>query len=114
VDDLDGQPMCGVLPGSAHFTPRLTLGYRDAVALGDSSLHQAGARVTGHEFHRTAVTFAGDYEPAWGFRDGAGASVTDGAVAGGVHAAYLHAHAAAHPGAAVRFVAAAATSRLAR
>ncbi len=113
VDDLDGHPMCGVLPGTARFTPRLTLGYRDAVALGDSSLHQAGARVVGHEFHRTAVTFASNHEPAWGFRDGAGASVTDGAVAGGVHAAYLHSHASAHPGAAVRFVAAAATSKLA-
>ncbi|MCW2521310.1 MAG: cobyrinic acid a,c-diamide synthase [Mycobacterium sp.] len=107
VDDLDGHPMCGVLNGTAHFTDRLTLGYRDAVALSDSSLHQAGARVVGHEFHRTAVTFAGKPEPAWGFRDGAGAAVTDGAITAGVHAAYLHAHAAAHPEAATRFVAAA-------
>jgi cobyrinic acid a,c-diamide synthase len=113
VDDLDGHPMCGVLNGTAHFTDRLTLGYRDAVALSDSSLHQAGARVAGHEFHRTAVTFAGKPEPAWGFRDGAGAAVTDGAVTAGVHAAYLHAHAAAHPEAATRFVAA-AESRIRR
>jgi cobyrinic acid a,c-diamide synthase len=113
VDDLDGHPMCGVLNGTAHFTDRLTLGYRDAVALSDSSLHQAGARVVGHEFHRTAVTFAGKPEPAWGFRDGAGAAVTDGAVTAGVHAAYLHAHAAAHPEAATRFVAA-AESRIGR
>ncbi|TPG36952.1 cobyrinate a,c-diamide synthase [Mycolicibacterium hodleri] len=111
VDDLEGHPMCGVLAGTAHFTPRLTLGYRDAVALGDSSLHQTGARVVGHEFHRTAVKFVGHHEPAWGFRDGAGTSVTDGAVTGGVHAAYLHAHAAAHPGAATRFVAAALEGR---
>ena len=107
VDDLDGHPMCGVLSGTAHFTERLTLGYRDAVAVGKSLLHQAGARAVGHEFHRTTVTFTGDHQPAWGFRDGAGVSVTDGAIAGGVHAAYLHAHAAAHPGAATRFVAAA-------
>jgi cobyrinic acid a,c-diamide synthase len=113
VDDLDGQPMCGVLAGSARFTERLTLGYRDAVALGDSPLHQSGARVVGHEFHRTTVTFAHGHTPAWAFRNGAGESVTDGAVAGGVHAAYLHAHAAAHPHAATRFVAAAATSKLA-
>jgi cobyrinic acid a,c-diamide synthase len=113
VDDLDGHPMCGVLNGTAHFTDRLTLGYRDAVALSDSSLHQAGARVVGHEFHRTAVTFAGKPEPAWGFRDAAGAAVTDGAVSAGVHAAYLHAHAAAHPEAATRFVAA-AESRIGR
>ena len=42
VDDLDGYPMCGVLSGSARFTERLTLGYRDAVATADSSLHAAG------------------------------------------------------------------------
>ena len=107
VDDLDGHPMCGALPGSASFTKRLTLGYRDAVALRDSSLHPAGTRVVGHEFHRTAVTFADGFAPAWAFRDSAGASVTDGVITAGVHAAYLHAHAAAHPGAATRFVAAA-------
>jgi cobyrinic acid a,c-diamide synthase len=107
VDDLDGHPMCGVLPGTARFTERLTLGYRDAVALVDSPLHQAGTRVVGHEFHRTAVTFAGECTPAWAFRNGAGASVTDGVITAGVHAAYLHAHAAAHPRAATRFVAAA-------
>jgi cobyrinic acid a,c-diamide synthase len=112
VDDLDGHPMCGVLAGTARFTERLTLGYRDAVALGDSSLHEAGTRVVGHEFHRTAVTFADDRVPAWAFRDGAGDSVTDGVVTAGVHAAYLHAHAAAHPRAATRFVATAATSKL--
>jgi cobyrinic acid a,c-diamide synthase len=113
VDELDGHPMCGALPGTAHFTERLTLGYRDAVALSDSSLHAAGTRVVGHEFHRTAVTFTESHEPAWAFRNGAGTSVTDGVVIAGVHAAYLHAHAAAHPGAAARFVAAAATSKLA-
>lgn len=114
VDDLDGHPMCGALTGSARFTERLTLGYRDAVALGDSPLHPVGSRVVGHEFHRTAVTFGVHREPAWAFRDGAGVSVTDGVVTAGVHAAYLHAHAAAHPGAATRFVTAAATSKLAR
>ena len=113
VDDLDGHPMCGVLSGTARFTARLTLGYRDAVALGDSPLHEAGSRVVGHEFHRTAVTFGEGHSPAWAFRNGAGATVTDGAITAGVHAAYLHAHAAAHPRAAARFVAAAATSRLA-
>jgi cobyrinic acid a,c-diamide synthase len=114
VDELDGQPMCGVLAGSARFTDRLTLGYRDAVAPTDSSLHVAGSRVAGHEFHRTAVTFAKQYEPAWAFRGAGAVNVTDGAIHGGVHAAYLHTHAAAHPEAASRFVAAAATSKLAR
>jgi cobyrinic acid a,c-diamide synthase len=113
VDDLDGIPMCGVLSGSARFTERLTLGYRDAVATVDSSMHAAGTRAVGHEFHRTSVTFGQSYEPAWRFGRGPSGAVADGAVHGGVHAAYLHVHAAAQPYAATRFVAAAATSKLA-
>src|SRR6185436_12520337 len=42
VDDLDGYPMCGVLSGSARFSDRLTLGYREAVAVADSALHAVG------------------------------------------------------------------------
>lgn len=112
VDDLDGVPMCGVLTGSARFTERLTLGYRDAVAVTDSPLHAVGERVSGHEFHRTAVTFGHDYPSAWGFSSAAGQRVADGAVLDGVHAGYLHTHPAAHPHASSRFVAAAATFKL--
>ena len=43
VDELDGYPMCGVLSGSARFTERLTLGYRDAVAVTDSPLHPSAS-----------------------------------------------------------------------
>ena len=68
VDDLDGHPMCGVLSGSARFTDRLTLGYRNAVAVADSSLYAIGDRTVGHEFHRTAVTFNDSYAPAWVYR----------------------------------------------
>jgi len=107
VDDLDGTPMCGVLAGSARFTERLTLGYRDAVAVADSSVHTAGQRAVGHEFHRTTVEFAQNYEPAWAFRGVGGKTVNDGAIRGGVHAGYLHTHPAAHPEAVRRFVAAA-------
>ncbi|MGV0853705.1 cobyrinate a,c-diamide synthase [Mycolicibacterium phlei] len=110
VDDLDGHPMCGVLSGSARFTERLTLGYRDAVAVTESALHPTGTRVTGHEFHRTAVTFTEQYPPAWVLRE---PRRDDGAVRAGVHAGYLHVHPAAHPEAITRFVAAAATSKLA-
>ena len=68
VSELDGHPMCGVLAGSARFTEHLTLGYRDAVAVTDSSLYAAGDRVVGHEFHRTTVEFADSYQPAWVYR----------------------------------------------
>jgi cobyrinic acid a,c-diamide synthase len=113
VDDLDGHPMCGVLPGSASFTDTLTLGYRDAVAVAESPLHSIGERVVGHEFHRTTVRFDADRQPAWRYAGRGAVTVDDGAVQGGVHAAYLHTHPAAHPEAVVRFVAAAATSKLA-
>jgi cobyrinic acid a,c-diamide synthase len=114
VDELDGYPMCGVLAGSAHFTDRLTLGYRDAVAVADSSLHAVGDRVAGHEFHRTTVTFSDNYQPAWVYAGRDVERVRDGAVHAGVHASYLHTHPTAHPHAISRFVAAAATSKLAR
>ncbi|PRC42035.1 cobyrinate a,c-diamide synthase, partial [Mycobacterium sp. ITM-2017-0098] len=113
VDDLDGHPMCGVVAGSASFTEKLTLGYRDAVAVVDSSLHVVGDRVVGHEFHRTTVQFADQRMPAWRYTGRAGRAAEDGAVLGGVHAGYLHTHPAAHPEAIARFVASAATFKLA-
>ncbi len=54
--DLDGHPLAAVLPATAAMTGRLTLGYREAVALTDSAPFAAGQRVAGHEFHHCAVT----------------------------------------------------------
>lgn len=114
MSELDGHPMCGVLRGRASFTPRLTLGYRDAVAVADSALHAAGTRAVGHEFHRTTVDFMQDYAPAWCYRLPEGTTVRDGAVHGGVHASYLHTHPAADARAVGRFVAHAARTKLTR
>ncbi len=121
---LDGHPMCGVLAVDAMMTGKLRLGYRDAVAVTDSSLGPAGTRAHGHEFHRTAI---GDPEPAQGTgADGTGRAATgtagtgtagtgsawrwrasggvvsEGFVRGGVHASYLHTHWNGIPGAAAR------------
>ena len=109
MDDLDGHPMCGVLSGSARFTQRLTLGYRDGVAAVDSALYSAGQRVVGHEFHRTTVEFDSPAEPAWLLRRSGSPAAREGAVQDGVHASYLHTHPAAEPAAVRRFVARAAT-----
>jgi cobyrinic acid a,c-diamide synthase len=98
--ELDGQPMCGVLDATARMSERLTLGYRDAVVLTASWLGPAGARVTGHEFHRTSVTPDVRPSPAWAWRD----RPAEGFVAGGVHASYLHLHWAGQPWMARRFV----------
>ncbi|MET8949251.1 cobyrinate a,c-diamide synthase [Streptomyces sp. NPDC004393] len=100
--ELDGQPMCGVLDASARMSERLTLGYRDAVAVSDSVLAAAGTRMRGHEFHRTVVEPAAGAAPAWGVR--APERRVEGFVQLGVHASYLHTHWAAAPGAARRFV----------
>ena len=114
VDDLDGYPMCGVLSGSARFTERLTLGYRDAVAVADSPLHTVGERAVGHEFHRTTVTFADSYPARLGVsRDETWPPSATAPSTAVCTPSYLHTHPAAHPHAITRFVAAAATSKLA-
>ncbi|MFI6805790.1 cobyrinate a,c-diamide synthase [Streptomyces luteogriseus] len=100
--ELDGLPMCGVLDAGARMTERLTLGYRDAVAVGDSVLAAAGTRMRGHEFHRTVVEPGSGTEPAWGVRTPR--PRVEGFVERGVHASYLHTHWASEPGVARRFV----------
>lgn len=108
--ELDGRPMCGVLDTTARMTERLTLGYREAVALGDSPLARAGARVRGHEFHRTVCEPGSGEQPAWAWRAPTGPR-TEGFVRGSVHASYLHLHWAGAPEAAERLVRAAALFR---
>ncbi|MEU9050655.1 cobyrinate a,c-diamide synthase [Streptomyces sp. NPDC048384] len=100
--ELDGLPMCGVLDVSARMSERLTLGYRDAVAVSDSVLAPAGTRMRAHEFHRTVVEPGSGTAPAWGVRTPV--RRVEGFVQQGVHASYLHTHWAAQPGVARRFV----------
>ncbi|MFI9234552.1 cobyrinate a,c-diamide synthase [Streptomyces sp. NPDC053079] len=106
---LDGKPMCGVLPAEARMSERLTLGYREAVAIADNVLAPAGTRVRGHEFHRTVIEPGAGASPAWGLTHPQ--RRVEGFVQGTVHASYLHVHWAGAPGTADRFVAAAAGPR---
>ncbi|TXL92960.1 cobyrinate a,c-diamide synthase [Streptomyces sp. IB2014 016-6] len=99
---LDGAPMCGVLDADARMSQRLTLGYREAVAVGDSVLAAAGTRLRGHEFHRTVLEPGAGAAPAWGLVRPE--RRVEGFVQRGVHASYLHTHWAAAPGMARRFV----------
>ncbi|MEV6228388.1 cobyrinate a,c-diamide synthase [Saccharopolyspora shandongensis] len=103
AEELDGHPLCGVLDARARMSPRLTLGYRDAVAAADSVLFGEGARVSGHEFHRTVLEPGSGSKPAWLWR--ATGAQREGFVDGGVHASYLHTHPAGQPEAVQRFVA---------
>ncbi|MER6252563.1 cobyrinate a,c-diamide synthase [Streptomyces sp. NPDC001584] len=106
---LDGKPMCGVLDADARMSERLTLGYREAVAVSDSALARAGTRLRGHEFHRTVVEPGAGAAPAWGFTHPE--RRVEGFVQQGVHASYLHTHWAAEPSVARRFTEAAAARR---
>lgn len=103
---LDGKPMCGVLDAHARMSERLTLGYREAVAVSDSSLAVAGTRLRGHEFHRTVIEPGAGAAPAWGFTHPE--RRVEGFVRQGVHASYLHTHWAAEPSVARRLAQAAA------
>lgn len=113
---LDGHAMAGVIDVDARFGSRLTLGYREAVAVSDSVLFDAGTRVAGHEFHRTVleVASADGFAPAWGWRAWDAGATREGFVggaggaAGAVHASYLHTHPAGNPESVRRFVEAAA------
>ena len=90
--------------------PRLTLGYRAAVALTDSVLAPAGTRVRGHEFHRTTADPAAGAGPGLAVERRAAprASCT-----GGVHASLPAPELGRHPppGHALRRRAAAASTR---
>jgi cobyrinic acid a,c-diamide synthase len=108
--ELDGRPQCAVLPATATMTPKLTLAYREAVALTSSPLAVAGTAVRAHEFHRTASVPAHGGSPAWRLSDGS----AQGWASSTLLASYLHVHWAGLPGAAERLVAAALDSRAAR
>jgi len=107
---LDGVAMVGAVEADAAMAPRLTLAYRRSTAASDSVLAAAGTEVTGHEFHRTAVTppagtaagagsgTGSSSAPAWTSKAG-----PEGFVTGSVHASYLHTHWAGHPALAARF-----------
>ena len=107
ADELDGRPMCGVIGGAAAMGERLSLGYREAVAVADHPVWPAGTEVRGHEFHYSQVEPRAGDPPAWRLRAYAGERA-EGHVAGSVHASYLHTHWAATPQVASRLVAAAA------
>jgi cobyrinic acid a,c-diamide synthase len=100
---LDGRPMCGVLDSDARMTERLTLGYREAVALSDSPLAVTGTRVHGHEFHRTTCTPPAGPAPAWAWR-GADGPHQEGFTSRSVHASYLHLHWTGNPELPLRLV----------
>jgi len=104
---LEGHPQCAVLPTTATMSPKLTLGYREAVALASSPLAEAGTIVRAHEFHRTTSQPARGESPAWRLPDGS----RHGWATATLLASYLHVHWAGLPDAARRLVGAARSAR---
>ncbi|MEG4228883.1 cobyrinate a,c-diamide synthase [Microcoleus sp. N9_B2] len=97
----------GVLQAAAAMGKRLTLGYREAVAVRDSSVLTAGDVVWGHEFHRSHLTV----EPtnpvyhSWRYgKRGEVEAVAEGWGVCQVHASYLHLHWGARPDIPARFL----------
>ena len=86
-------PMVNIFPTTAKMGKRLTLGYRQAIALQDSSLVQKGDRIWGHEFHRSSLTEISD-RPLYSLQgyDSHLQYPSEGWQKHQVHASYTHLH----------------------
>jgi len=86
-------PMVNIFPTAAKMGKRLTLGYRQAIALQDSPLMKKGDRIWGHEFHRSSLTEICD-QPLYSLQgyDSHLQYLSEGWQKYQVHAAYTHLH----------------------
>ena len=93
--DLTGQiySMVGAIPNTVTMEAKLTLGYRQAIALQDSPLIPAGKTVRGHEFHRSQLTLPNS-TPQWQLQGVHRTSpqFSEGCNRKQLHASYLHLH----------------------
>ena len=97
----------GCCPPRARMTGKLTLGYREAVAVTSSPLAAAGTTIRAHEFHRTVSEPGHGDSPAWRLRR----RPPQGWASRPLLASYLHVHWAGLPAAAPRLLAAAQAAR---
>ncbi|NUN64252.1 cobyrinate a,c-diamide synthase [Pseudanabaena biceps] len=91
-------PMVNIFPTAAKMGKRLTLGYRQAIALQDSPLVNKGDLVWGHEFHRSSLTESCDL-PLYSLQ-GYESSLQyspEGWQKYQAHASYTHVHFGAQP-----------------
>jgi cobyrinic acid a,c-diamide synthase len=93
--DLQSQTwsMVGIIPSTVTMQAKLTLGYRQAIALQNSPLVTAQQTTMGHEFHRSQLTITPQY-PQWQLQGVHQSSIlsTEGWNIKQVHASYLHLH----------------------
>ncbi|HEY9761542.1 MAG TPA: cobyrinate a,c-diamide synthase [Trichocoleus sp.] len=107
ITDFTGHtwPMLGILPTAVTMGKRLTLGYRQAVALQDSPAVEREMTVWGHEFHRSSLTGLPN-QPLYKLHsyDAKPLADPEGWQVHQVHASYVHLHWGAQPAVAARFV----------
>ncbi|HBE16354.1 MAG TPA: cobyrinic acid a,c-diamide synthase [Cyanobacteria bacterium UBA11149] len=92
--------MVGIFPTTAVMGKRLTLGYRQATVLQESPILSVGARVWGHEFHRSHLTVMpkNTLFEIQGYEDRKQDIIgREGWTINQVHASYLHLHWGATP-----------------
>lgn len=93
--DLEGQSwtMVGAVPSTATMQAKLTLGYRQAIALQTSCLVEAGQTIVGHEFHRSQLITTAVC-PQWQLKGvhRSSTSTAEGWNIKRLHASYLHLH----------------------
>jgi cobyrinic acid a,c-diamide synthase len=104
-------PMVNIFPTAAKMGKRLTLGYRQAIALQDSPLVAKGDLVWGHEFHRSSLTELSD-RPLYSLKgyDSHLQYPSEGWQKHQVHASYTHLHFGAQKHLLERFLTAARRS----
>lgn len=92
--DADGKrhEMAGLLPLTTSFAQRkLHLGYRRIELQADTPFGTAGSHLTGHEFHYSSLTEAGDAPPLFHSQDARGNDLgAYGMILGNVAGSYLH------------------------
>ena len=111
LDCLDGHPMAGAIGGNAFLTPKLQrFGYVRLTAAGDSLLAAAGETLPAHEFHYYETTANGAAFTA--VKAAGGAAYRCAHATPTMYAGFPHLYLAACPGAAERFIRAAAAARL--
>ncbi len=105
IIDFDGRrhEMAGLVPATAVMRrDRLSLGYCEVETIKDTVIAPAGARYRAQTFHHSVLAET-RFEPATRLTHGGNVS-QDGYAADGVFATYVHAHFAARPDLARRFV----------
>ncbi|MEY2857707.1 MAG: hypothetical protein RLZZ74_2019 [Cyanobacteriota bacterium] len=105
--DLEQQSwsMVGIIPSTVTMEAKLTLGYRQAIALQDSLIVKAKQATIGHEFHRSQLMINSS-TPQWqlqGFHQSS-LSSPEGWNIKQVHASYLHLHWGSNQSLAQRFI----------